>query len=524
VIAETKVGTLPKPKVSTSIGRNTLFGVVASLVQIGTRLITVPVVISHLGLGGYGIWNILLTIMGYMRFGSVGIKSAFQKYVAEATGNGSYELASKLLSTGTVGIASLSIILLTPVCIFSRQIAAVSGIPVNFLISSSIAISMLAVMMVLSNSASAFEAIIMGGHRIDLTRKMGTLLCVLEAAFILLALRRGYGLAAMAGVMVLSQAIYVVFCYLMSKRVVPEISVKIGHVTRTTVAELIRYAGSYQLVSVLQLTYGAVAPIAILKAYGAEPSGVYAIATRLVSPVTLCLYAFLVPILSGGAMVYATGSSEKFDALLAKSFKFTLAITLLPLVFLCGFGTDLIKAWTGQDNSAFGITLFFVSAATIANCFGLLGLVLYRASGRTVMDNLREVIRILILLPVVVLANKLGFAGVLAGIAVAEIAGAAFMFYALKTTFPLFKIRPVMGNLFRMSVATLILVCASLALSRLVHFDSLSLRTAAFARLGVAGLVLGVLIYPTMLYTKSITRGEIASILDAFRRKASAAN
>jgi O-antigen/teichoic acid export membrane protein len=328
----------------------------------------------------------------------------------------------------------------------------------------------------------------------------------------------------MAGVMVLSQTIYVVFCYLMSKRVVPEISVKIRHVTRTTVAELIRYAGSYQLVSVLQLTYGVLAPIAILKVYGAEPSGVYAIANRLVSPVTMCFYAFLGPILSGGAMVYATGSSEKLDALLAKSFKFTLAITLLPLVFLCGFGTDLLKGWTGQDNGAFGVTLFFVSAATIANCFGLLGLVLYRASGRTVMDNLREVIRILVLLPVVVLAKKLSFAGVLAGIAVSETVGAVFMFYALKKTFPLFRVRPVMKDFLRMSVATFILVCASLALSGLLHFDDLSLRAAAVARLGVAALVLGVLIYPTMIYTGSVTKGEVASVLEAFRRKASAAN
>jgi hypothetical protein len=140
------------------------------------------------------------------------------------------------------------------------------------------------------------------------------------------------------------------------------------------------------------------------------------------------------------------------------------------------------------------------------------------------MDNLREVIRILVLLPVVVLAKKLSFAGVLAGIAVSETVGAVFMFYALKKTFPLFRVRPVMKDFLRMSVATFILVCASLALSGLLHFDDLSLRAAAVARLGVAALVLGVLIYPTMIYTGSVTKGEVASVLEAFRRKASAAN
>ena len=68
---------------------------------------TIPIVIAHLGLGGYGIWSIIMTTAAYMRFGSVGIKSAFQKYVAEATGNGDFETANKLLSTGCAAMLVL---------------------------------------------------------------------------------------------------------------------------------------------------------------------------------------------------------------------------------------------------------------------------------------------------------------------------------------------------------------------------------------------------------------------------------
>src|SRR3984893_10391673 len=84
-----------------SIGKSTVFGVIARFAQVGTRLITVPIVISHLGIGGYGIWAIIMTAAAYMRFGSIGIKSAFQKYVAEATGSGDFETTNRLLSTGT---------------------------------------------------------------------------------------------------------------------------------------------------------------------------------------------------------------------------------------------------------------------------------------------------------------------------------------------------------------------------------------------------------------------------------------
>src|SRR5208282_5903448 len=106
-----------------TIGRNTVFGVIANAAQVLTRLVTVPIVITHLGLGGYGIWSIIMTAAAYMRFGSVGIKSAFQKYVAEATGTGNYEQANRLLSTGSAAMFILSVAGLLPISLFSRQIA-----------------------------------------------------------------------------------------------------------------------------------------------------------------------------------------------------------------------------------------------------------------------------------------------------------------------------------------------------------------------------------------------------------------
>src|SRR5215471_13355496 len=103
---------VPHKNLAASIGRNTLFGVLSNGAQVGTRLFTVPIVIHHLGLGGYGIWNIIMMTATYMRFGSVGIKSAFQKYVAESTGNGDYGHANRLLSTGCAIMFVFSVVVL----------------------------------------------------------------------------------------------------------------------------------------------------------------------------------------------------------------------------------------------------------------------------------------------------------------------------------------------------------------------------------------------------------------------------
>src|SRR5207245_6750626 len=132
----------PHHNLAASIGKNTLFGMVSNVAQVGTRLVTVPIVIHHLGLGGYGIWNIIMMTATYMRFGSVGVKTAFQKYVAEATGNGDYEKASKLLSTGCAIMLVLSVAGLIPIAFFSHQIARLAGVPLEFLNSAAGAISL----------------------------------------------------------------------------------------------------------------------------------------------------------------------------------------------------------------------------------------------------------------------------------------------------------------------------------------------------------------------------------------------
>src|SRR5260370_19973215 len=120
-----------------AIGKSTVFGMVASATQVGTRLITVPIVIHHLGLGGYGIWSIIMTTVAYMRLGTAGVKSAFQKYVAEATGNGDFETANRLVSTGSISMLVLSIAGLIPVAVFSNNLAKAGGVPPAFLPAAS---------------------------------------------------------------------------------------------------------------------------------------------------------------------------------------------------------------------------------------------------------------------------------------------------------------------------------------------------------------------------------------------------
>jgi O-antigen/teichoic acid export membrane protein len=491
-----------------SIGKNTLFGIVANVAQVGTRLITVPIVIHHLGLGGYGIWNIIMMTATYMRFGAVGVKTAFQKYVAEATGNGDYERANKLLSTGCAGMLVFSVCGLIPVAFFSRQLARLAGVPPEFLQATAGAIALLAIIMVMANVGAAFESIVMGGHRIDLVRKFSTITTVAEAVAIVIFLHFGYGLFAMACVMGASELVYVCCCYFASHRIVPQIRVGMEFVSRDVVYELFRFAGSYQLVNILEILHNSLLPFAILRAFGANSAGVYAVVTRVVFSATILQDSFLSPILSGGTMVFASGSAERMQALLTKAFKVTLALSLFPLGFIAVFGTTMAYAWTGQTDPYFRAAFWLVCLRAMFGSFSMLALVLYRVSGNALIDNIRQVLRIAVILTVVAFAKKLGFYGILAGTALSEFLGMVLMLFALTRTFHLFRARSLFPDAMRLTLAaSLILGMGAIASYIPLPIDPGGRLTATLklAEISIACLLVA---WPSLLRTGAVTRAE----------------
>ncbi len=504
---------VPYGNLAVSIGRSTIFGIVSKFAQISTRLFTIPIVVSHLGLAGYGIWSIIMTTSAYMRFGSVGIKSAFQKYVADATGNGDFQTASRLLSTGTAVMAILSMAGLIPSALLSHKLAVAAGVPPEFLSSATSSITVLAFIMMLSNVGAVYEAIVMGGHRIDLVRKFSTITTIAEAVAIIILLHFGYGLFAMASVMAISELCYLGCCYVASKKIVPEIELRYKYITKSVLRELVRFAGSYQLVNILEVLYGAILPITVLRNFGATVSGALAIAGRLVVTAAMLPDSFLHPILSGGSMLYASGSTEGMRQLIRKSYKMALGLSLFPLVFLSVFGSSVVYTWTGQVDPSFQPMLVLMSVNSFFGIFSILGLVLYRVSGHAILDNVRQLLRIFALLIIALFASKLGLYGVLIGWSTTEMIGMLFMIFALMRTFPAFHIRDLLPDTLRVTAATAIMLAAGGVFASFPSPAIHNSRTLALFQLGkvTAGCLLAA--WPALLITKAITRAEGTAII-----------
>src|SRR5208282_203578 len=117
------------------------------------------------------------------------------------------------------------------------------------------------------------------------------------------------------------------------------------------------------------------------------------------------------------------GSIERMNRFLRKSFKMAVAASLLPLAFVAAFGTLLVQAWTGQVGPEFRMAVWLTCLSALFASISRVQLVLYRASGNALHDNIRQAFRLGVLILLAELGSLIGFYGVLVGLVVAEFIG-----------------------------------------------------------------------------------------------------
>jgi O-antigen/teichoic acid export membrane protein len=316
-------------------------------------------------------------------------------------------------------------------------------------------------------------------------------------------------------VMGISELIYIYICYKLSHQVVPQMQICIAHFTTDVLPELLRFAGSYQLVNVLEVLYAAILPVAILKVFGATAAGLLAVVTRAVTAALIAQEALALPILSGGTFIFASGCTERVGLFISKSFKITILSAIPALSLLAAFGPTLILVWTGQTDHALRLTIFLCSIAALFKAISLLQLILYRASGKAFLDNIRQLLRIAIILGVAFLSSRLGFEGVLVGMAFAELTAVVFMFFVMKHEFAALDVKRVAGDAMRICTATALIISCGALVGSIPNAWNLGERLAALVRL--SQILIGCLIiaWPAITLTKCLSAEEQSMLIDA---------
>ena len=374
----------------------------------------------------------VISVVGFMSLGVGGVGSAFQKYVAEAFETRDFRLASQRLSNGAVMMLVLGIAILIPVGFFPDWVADIMRVSPHFRDTFLASVRLLAATMIFTNFGMVYGSIVMGVHRIDLTRIVDLFCTTLEAALNVILLLTGHGIVGLVISYAVMEVTRLTLYFALSRRIIPEIVVSPRMLSRAEIRETLRFAGGYQIFSYLQVAYNALLPAVINRAFGEEITGVYGICRRLIGFPAIISESALLPLLSGATLVYARRELERFQRLFMRVVKFTLVALVPALVFCSVFSQATFVAMAKSPHALVFWAMILLSLAVLFGALSRVYAAMYRATGGGSRDIFWTVLKIVIFLGCWrLLKIPLGFQGALITFLVAELAGWIYMDVAM---------------------------------------------------------------------------------------------
>ena len=85
-----------------ALARSSGFGIGAEVWRILSRLILTPIIISKLGIAGYGTWTVLFSITAQFGVVKISFGAAYAKLTAEYDSKGDYHTLRSIISAGIV--------------------------------------------------------------------------------------------------------------------------------------------------------------------------------------------------------------------------------------------------------------------------------------------------------------------------------------------------------------------------------------------------------------------------------------
>ena len=180
------------------ISRNLAAYWLAFLFTAGVGFLLSPFVVHHLGSTAYGVWTLLVALVGYLGLLDFGIRGSVTRYVAHHHAGGDNEGCSSIVSAGLVMFGLLGILAIFLSGVFSFLSPFLFNIPESLVQDTRIVLVVGGVTMAVTLVGAVFGGVVAGLQRFDISSGIEILVTAIRTAAVVLALLEGYGLVTLA--------------------------------------------------------------------------------------------------------------------------------------------------------------------------------------------------------------------------------------------------------------------------------------------------------------------------------------
>ncbi len=332
-----------------ALKKSSAFVASAEVWRILSRFVMTPIIITKLGLEGYGTWVLLFSICAYVSMFNTSGGLAFSKYTAEYDKKGEYERLSELIGTGILIFGSCAIVALCGIWLFRIPIMELVNIPLNLHAAASDALLLVLLAVLLRMTFGCVFQVLAGLQRMDLQFKLRIFASLLELGIGVLLLLKDFGLVALAIGHLTGQLVATALAWYFCLNICPSLRVFPLKVSRSTFSQMFTLAGKFQLLSLLSTIYRHGINVLISGMCGITMLAMYDLANKLLRLGMTFSGAIRAPLMPAFANLHASESKNKRETLYLVSSKLVAFVAIVCFSGLVVFADLLIVVWTGKE-------------------------------------------------------------------------------------------------------------------------------------------------------------------------------
>jgi len=305
-----------------------------------------PFIVQHLGATGYGVWSLLVGLIGYLGLLDLGIRQAVNRYVAHHHAAAAHDESSSIVSAAVrlFGLLGVVAILLSGIVAYLTPV--VFNIPEALTDDTRIIVVLGGFTVAITLIGGVFGGVVTGLQRFDVQCCLETFLTIVRSAAIVLALLKGYGLVALASIHLVASLLNCIAYRIAAGRLYSELQLRFRGALLPHMRILVSFGASLSVIFVLNVLIMYSHNVVIAVFLPIEALTFFAIAKNLtsqVSGVTGALAHLMTPRVSA---LMSTGSSKVGEEVLGVARLVTLVIAPISATFLLR-GESFITLWMG---------------------------------------------------------------------------------------------------------------------------------------------------------------------------------
>jgi O-antigen/teichoic acid export membrane protein len=347
--------------------RNVVSNWTAMFINIAVAFFMMPFVINELGNITYGFWALLQSLTSYMFLLDFGLRSSLNRHLAKFYAQGNHRRANQVCNAGLMIYLLVCLAVLAVSCVLAGTFQWFFTFPELDSTTIVWAIILIGSSVALRFPAAVFDAILTGLQRYDLMNIAAILSLFVRTALIMLSLKLGYALLAMALATFLASLLHLLLSYTLAVRVYPAMRLDLS-VPDMSILRILAHHGLYAYILIGATRIITDAGNVILAAFvGAAAVTFYSIAASLTTYATNVISGISTTIPPAASDLEAKGDHEGLKALCIRGTKFVLLAGLPVLLTFILTGDTFIRLWIGEDFYASYPLLVLLSIAWAFN-------------------------------------------------------------------------------------------------------------------------------------------------------------